>query len=361
MALEAKYAALTDGLRDTELRASLNKDMGVYEGSESDVESFLSPECWLDNTTVDACIRLFTTPFSKQMVSLPTWNQPMEDFGGVQRPARQRVNLAMSAEGGKALKAVIWPFLIANHFILCIIRPNGTATILDSMGRGARFVGIVQTQLAKYESWQHWRIMVGQSALQNNMNDCGIYCIANAAYTIANHPLPATINVDFWRIACWSAMGMADTDHDLAQSTFFYNLRDYSSPDHVIGPLRRIQNDHGLAVLETLAVGPPNPWWLAWYDMVGELNRKTRELREIRSATVRNPARQDELQRLQVRVILMLDELDKHERSSEKTRQQLAIHVAAHQRLLRVLNRMEHLEDVGVLIIRGNVAGGGEA
>lgn len=74
MNLEAEYDALIDGVRDAELREALNKDMVVYDGSESDVKSFLSPGCWLDNTTVDACIRLFTTPFSKQMVSLPTWN-----------------------------------------------------------------------------------------------------------------------------------------------------------------------------------------------------------------------------------------------------------------------------------------------
>lgn len=51
MALEAEYDALTDGLLDAELRASLCKDLGVYDGSESDIESFLSPNCWLDNTT----------------------------------------------------------------------------------------------------------------------------------------------------------------------------------------------------------------------------------------------------------------------------------------------------------------------
>lgn len=38
MALEAEYDALTDGLLDAELRASLCKDLGVYDGSESDIE-----------------------------------------------------------------------------------------------------------------------------------------------------------------------------------------------------------------------------------------------------------------------------------------------------------------------------------
>lgn len=193
MNLEAEYDVLIDGVRDAELRASLNKDMGVYDGSESDIESFLSPECWLDNTTVDACIRLFTTPFSKQMVSLPAWNQHMEDRGGLQRPAIQRVNLAMSAEGGKALKAVIWPFLITNHFILCIIRPDYTATIFDSMGKGGRFIDIVRQQLDKYEAWRQWRVVVGESALHIEQHE-RLRCLLHRQRGIHHRQSPAPFN-----------------------------------------------------------------------------------------------------------------------------------------------------------------------
>lgn len=282
----------------------------------------------------------------------------MEVWGGLQRPAIQRVNLAMSAEGGKALKAVIWPFLITNHFILCIIRPDYTATILDSMGNGGKFIDIVRQQLDKYEAWRQWRVVVGWSALQNNMNDCGVYCIANAAFTIANRPLPSTINVDFWRIAWWSAMGMADADNDLAQSAFFENLHGCSSPDDVLGALRRIQNDDGLAVLRTLATGPPNKWWQTWYDLVGELNRIMVELRETCSVIVDEPSLEGRLRRLQLQAIDQMVKVDKCERRSGRTRREFAITVAAHTIMGHVLNRMAHLEDVAVPIIRGNAAGG---
>lgn len=360
MNLEAEYDALIDGVRDAELRAALNKDMGVYDGSESDIESFLSPGCWLDNTTVDACVRLFTTPFSKQMVSLPTWTQHMEDWGGLQRPAIQRVNLAMFAEGGKALKAVIWPFLITNHFILCIIRPDYTATILDSMGNGGKFIDIVRQQLDKYEAWRQWRIVVGESALQNNMNDCGVYCIANAAFTIANRPLPSTINVDFWRVACWSAMGMADADTDLAQSPFFDYLRGpFTSVHHVLEALRRVQDDDGLAVLRTLAIGPPNKWWHDWSVMLRALTRTILALRETCSAIVDEPSLEGRLESLQLRAIREMVRVDKCERGSGRTRREFAITMAAQTRMGHVHQRMAHLENVAVPIIRGNAAGEG--
>lgn len=48
-------------------------------------------------------------------------------------------------------------FLINNHFILCVIRPDFAATILDLMGTGERFISTVTAQLAKYKAWEESR------------------------------------------------------------------------------------------------------------------------------------------------------------------------------------------------------------
>jgi hypothetical protein len=144
----------------------------------------------------------------------------MDQLGGVPPAAMNKVNRAMLTEG-LAWEAILWPFIIDRHFILRVIRPNCTATILDSMGTGEMYAGIVAQQFAKYEAWKYWEVIVGQSAPQGNTSDCGVSCIADAAYIIARQPLPTAVNVNFWRIACWSAMGLADTGDDFAESKHF--------------------------------------------------------------------------------------------------------------------------------------------
>lgn len=49
------------------------------------------------------------------------------------------------------------------------------------------------------------RLSMSVSGCLGNGDDCGIYCIVNAAYIIAKPPLPKLINVNFWRLACRSA------------------------------------------------------------------------------------------------------------------------------------------------------------
>lgn len=159
-----------------------------------------------------------------------------------------------------------WPFLIDNHFVLCVIGPNFIATILDSMGTVEAHINVVKTAVAK-SAWKEWKAVVGVSGTQNITCDSGIFCIANAAYTIAEHPLTTTMNADFWRTVCWSLIELTKDNKHFATSKASAHLPDRSTPA-VSQAVRQTKYDEGLAVLNIIIDGPPNKWWDYWEDKV---------------------------------------------------------------------------------------------
>lgn len=100
--------------------------------------------------------------------------------------------------------------------------------------------------------------------------------------------LPTTINVNFWRIACWSAMGLPHGDTDLAKSPFFAHqqVRTQSAVSQFV---RRTKDEEGLAVLKILVDGAPNKWWDYWEDKILTLVLAFNKFQEARSALEPEP------------------------------------------------------------------------
>lgn len=102
----------------------------------------------LSASTVDSCIQLFAKLFAEVVAVLPTWYQLIHDQGGYSGSLLNNLNMAMLKDGGKTLMTIIWPFLIVNHFVLCLIRPNYTATVLNSLGATGVYLDVIKKVLA---------------------------------------------------------------------------------------------------------------------------------------------------------------------------------------------------------------------
>lgn len=337
MDIDARFFALTDGLSGTEKRAWLCQDLGIIDRSRVDAaESILDPtKRRVTTTAVDACVGFFGKPYTNVVATIPTWTNLGKDLGGDDDAIDhlRELNIAMLTDGVKELKAILWPFLIDNHFVLCVIRPNFIATILDSMGTVEAHINVVKTALAK-SAWKEWKAVVGVSGTQNITCDSGIFCIANAAYTIAEHPLTTTMNADFWRTVCWSLIELTKDNKHFATSKASAHLPDRSTPA-VSQAVRQTKYDEALAVLNIIIDGPPNKWWDYWEDKVLTLVRAFGEFHKARS-TQQKTARQKNL-------IEMMDDTERYERCSERTRQELAVQMGAHEMLIPVVSHMENL------------------
>ncbi|KAK1828934.1 hypothetical protein QBC39DRAFT_436071 [Podospora conica] len=361
--IKEAFRLLTTGLTDSRKMLSLAKYLGVYIGSEVDTAKYLAPKQWLDTTTVDACLKLFAKPYTGVVVTLPTRIQAhtADNFQNPGIPAGllAEVNIYMTREGGKDLRAVIWPFLITqdNHFILCVITPDFKATIYDSLGQehGKKYVQGVEDVLAATQAWKAWKVAPKTSAVQDNGFDSGVYCIANAASVIAERTLPKSINAQFWRIACWSAMGLSSTDEYLATSAFFNTL--HGCPEDAVRmAVRAANDDEGLAVLRTLANGPPVKWWSLWERKMARFVQAFEELNAATSAWRANPrfTTKSGLLKLEDEFIEMIGDVEEMEgcmRALGKSRLDLAIHMAGGERLASIVSRMEQLDSVVPVIL----------
>lgn len=351
MDIDARFFALTDGLSATEKRAWLCQDLGIIDRSlqVDSADSILDPtKRRVATTAVDACVRLFAKPYTNVVAAIPTWTNRGKDLGGDNDAIDhlRELNIAMLTDGGKALKAILWPFLIDNHFVLCVIRPNLIATILDSMGTVEAHINVVKTALAE-SAWKEWKVVVGVSGTQNMTCDSGIFCIANAAYTIAEHPLTTTMNADFWRTVCWCLIELAKDNKHFATSVASADLPGCSTPA-VSQAVRQTKYDEGLAVLNMIIDGPPNKWWDYWEDKVLTLVRAFGEFHKARStqqktAQQKNPRLQKEVAKMRNNLIEMMDSAERYERCSQRTRQELAVQMGAHEMLMSVVSHMENL------------------
>lgn len=321
--IEGGFFLLTNGLSADAQKRSLLQSLDIFAGSEKDTTGYLEPNKWLSASTVDSCIQLFAKPFAQVVAVLPTWYQLIHDQGGYSGRLLNDLNMAMLKDGGKTLKTIIWPFLIENRFVLCVIRPDYTATVLNSLGATHGYLKVVKKVLAT-TAWKEWDVVAGTSAKQGSSNDCGVYCIANAAYTIAEFKLPSNITVDFWRLTCWSAMGLRNDDKHLAKSAFFARLRGRTQGT-VSQAIEQIKDAEGLPVLKVLADGHPVGWWIYWRDKVAELVQAFSVFQKARSALP-----QVEVDAMEAGLIKMMDDADRHERHSDKTRRELAIQMGAH-------------------------------
>jgi Ulp1 family protease len=182
-------------------RTELQRHLGLLDQLTRHDEEHLDPGQWLDHTTINACLRLFTGNHPR-VFSFDTWTELLL---GPRAYELQRFD----ALGLKTFDFVLWPFLKHRHFILCVIRNDKTAMILDSLGvaSGIRFIGEVQNQLDATRRFKGWHVQLGLSARQENSSDCGIFCIANAAYITSGRNAPPKINAMFWRVACRTAIG----------------------------------------------------------------------------------------------------------------------------------------------------------
>ncbi|KAK3346537.1 hypothetical protein B0T25DRAFT_571671 [Lasiosphaeria hispida] len=206
----------TAQLSNYNTRAELQRELGLLAELSDEAERFLDPGQWLDVTTVDACLRLLTRN-NPSALCFSTWS-PQAGRG----PSEREKAIFNDSIKSEEFEVVIWPFCRACHFFLCVIRKEG-AQILDSIGSGSRHISTVSRQLAA-AGFEDIELSVGTSAIQTNSDDCGIFCIANAAYITAGRKQPSKLNVGFWRIACRTIIGVDDTDERLKRSQFFSSL-----------------------------------------------------------------------------------------------------------------------------------------
>lgn len=214
------------------------------------------------------------------------------------------------------------------------------------MGTVEAHINVVKTALAK-SAWKEWKAVVGVSGTQNITCDSGIFCIANAAYTIAEHLLTTTMNADFWRTVCWSLIELTKDNKHFATSKASAHLPDRSTPA-VSQAVRQTKYDEGLAVLNIIIDAPPNKWWDYWEDKVLTLVRAFGEFHKARStqqktAQQKNLRLQDEVAKMRNNLIEMMDDAERYERCSERTRQELAVQMGAHEMLIPVVSHMENL------------------
>lgn len=342
--IKGGFLLLTNGLSTHAKKKALLQSLDIFAGSEKDTTGYLEPNKWLSASTVDSCIQLFAKLFAEVVAVLPTWYQLIHDQGGYSGNLLNNLNMAMLKDGGKTLRTVIWPFLIDNHFVLCVIRPNYTATVLNSLGATGVYLDVIKKVLAT-TAWKEWDVVVGTSAQKGNSNDCGVYCIANAAYTIAEFKLPSKISVDFWRLTCWSAMGLENDDKHLAKSAFFARLRGRTQ-DTVSQAIEQMKDAEGLAVLKVLADGYPVGLWIYWRDKVVDLVQAFNKFQGTRLALP-----QVEVDAMEAGLIKMMDDADRFERHCGMARRELAIYMGAQEMLASVLSRMKSLDNLAPAIL----------
>ncbi|KAK1828935.1 hypothetical protein QBC39DRAFT_384627 [Podospora conica] len=362
MELDTWFDMLTKGFSEADKKMALDDYLNISNESdmEEDTAKYLHPGHGLDQKAINASLKVFAIQYPWDVVVLPTLSQDLEEAGW-ELPASEMDNfdIAMAKNDGKALRAVLWPFLIDNHFVLCVIRPAANmATIFDSMGvaHGETLVKRIKKWLDKYYSFREWHLNLGLSPIQDGFADSGIYCIANAAYTIADHPIPEAISVPFWRIACWAAMGLSTTD-DYIAANFFGHLQAPSHDAIVEGVSRAKDEKQGLAVLRKLAGGPPRKWWTYWEQKLSSFILAFDQVKEARLAAERLPLLLPDLDKIEEDFVEKCDDLDRYEKSSTYySRQEMIVQLAGVERLRSVVSRMEHLEDVipAVATVMGN-------
>lgn len=176
------------------------------------------------------------------------------------------------------------------------MRRNQSGTILDSMGTasGERFIEEVQNRLDATHMFKGWYVRLGHSAQQQNAIDCGIFCVANAAYILSGRSVPSKINALFRRLACRTAIGLQDTTHpkNLAQSKFFANLQGRGERKQVLAAVRQSADNEGTQVLQNLCKTNQGhchlKQWLALVDrLVERMERYEAELPQDEASTPR--------------------------------------------------------------------------
>ncbi|KAK0751223.1 hypothetical protein B0T18DRAFT_65618 [Schizothecium vesticola] len=178
-------------------RARLQSELGLLADMSTYEVALLDPGEWIDQTTLNGCIRMFTRN-NPSIFCFSTWTpQEQEARSGSTLPKDdiERFNEMMELFPDGVLKAIVWPFYFTNHFVLCVLRPDRTATVYDSLGNGECYLGDIQERLPA--QFQEWRMEVGASPLQTNRSDCGIYCIVIAAFLASGRDVPSSINASF--------------------------------------------------------------------------------------------------------------------------------------------------------------------
>ncbi|KAK1834989.1 hypothetical protein QBC39DRAFT_327803 [Podospora conica] len=243
--IEQAFRRLTRGLDPTTGRTVLDHHLGILDTLQSDTALQLSPGATIDATTVDICLRYFAMVFQKVAV-IPTW---IQGKAPTQFPS--------------SVEAVLWPFHIEGRFILVVIRPNHTVQAFEPFGNLEKHFRTPIWEETRRSIEAAGKLVNGWKAQWNlhwtslplhSVEDSGIFCIANAAYTIAGHRLPYGSNFNFWRIACRSLMGFANTNEELATSKLFAHLHGCSQ-DAVSKALRETKDKTALAMLRTLVQG----------------------------------------------------------------------------------------------------------
>lgn len=74
--------------------------------------------------------------------------------------------------------------------------------------------------------------------------------------------------------------------------------------------------------------------------------RAFNKIQEARSALEPEPCPQTKVDVMQAGLVQMMDSADRYERSSERTRRELAIQIGAHETLVSVVSRMEKLDEI---------------
>ncbi|KAK0701261.1 hypothetical protein B0H67DRAFT_595699 [Lasiosphaeris hirsuta] len=174
---------------------TLQKYLGRPTEHPSSMARF-APGKWLDDINMDAAL-LFLTLSSRSVVHIsPTTVDTTQVDKQVSR----------ITDAGIYLEMALLPLLIrGNHWILAVARPKSECIdIYDSMQAfqdteaARQRVKLLIGRLQLY-SWSKFPIRACLSLRQVNVDDCGVLCLATAAYLITGQTIPRSIDARLWR------------------------------------------------------------------------------------------------------------------------------------------------------------------
>lgn len=255
------------------------------------------------------------------------------------------------------LDVVPWPFLKYGQFVLCVIRQNQPATILgDSLGTAptSRFIEEVQNRLNATTRFKGWHVSAGHSAQQENYTDCGIFCIAKAAYISTERGPPPKINALFWRVACRTAIGLHDTAYPehLAHSKVFANLQGCPERGNVQAAVSQIADDDGSQVLQDICKANQgssrSKQWFALVDGLVE-RMKQYEAQTTQGGDGALTARTDSASGSGIWTVVQ--DIKKFEEYAGTSRRNFILETERSRRLEAMVSRMQNMDDVVAVIL----------